>query len=45
MPFFIRPYYVREEDKENIRLGNEEIMLLRNIEGRFFSLLKSSNVN
>ena len=29
-PFFIRPYHVKEEDRD-FRQGNEEIMLLRNI--------------
>ena len=43
-PFFIRPYHVKEED-ENIRQRNEEVMLLRNIERRFFSLLQPSDVN
>ena len=38
-PFFIRPYQVREEDKKSPRQGNEEIMLFRNIERRFFSIL------
>ena len=43
-PFFIRPYQVREEDKKSPRQRNEKIMLFRNIERRFFTILKSSNV-
>ena len=43
-PFFIRPYQVKEEDKQSPRQRNEKIMLSRNIERRFFSILKSSNV-
>ena len=44
MPFFIRPYQVREEDKKSSRQRNEEIMLSRITERRFFSIFKSSNV-
>ena len=42
--FFIRPYHVREEDKRILDKGMK-IRLPRNIEGRFFSLLKSSNAD
>ena len=44
MPFFIRPYQVKEEDKRVLDKGNEKTVLSRNIERRFFSILKSSNV-
>ena len=37
-PFFIRPYHVKDEDKNFIDKRNEKIMLFRNIEGRILSL-------
>ena len=40
-PFFIRPYHVRR-GYENIRQGNEKIMLFRDTERRVFTLLKPS---
>ena len=42
--FFIRPYHVREEDK---RILDKEMrrLLFRNIERRFFSIFKSSDVD
>ena len=42
-PFFIRPYHVKEEDKRI--LGNEEVMLLGNMEIRLFSLLKPGTID
>ena len=40
-PFFIRPYHVKEEDRE----GNKAFMLFRNIKGRIFAIFKPGNVN
>ena len=37
--FFIRPHHIKEEDKKIFWEINEEIMLPRNIERRFFTLL------
>ena len=38
-PFFIRPFHAKEEDKSYIGQRDEEVMLCRNFERRFFSLL------
>ena len=43
MPFFMRPYHVREEDKRI--LHKEMKILFKDIKRRFFSLFKSSDVN
>ena len=37
-PFFIRPFHANEEDKVILDKGNEMIVLLRHIKGRFLSL-------
>ena len=42
-PFFIRPYHVKEEDRAV--LDKEIRWLFRNIEGRFFIIFESCNVN
>ena len=42
-PFFIRPFYAKEEDS-HFGQRDEEIMLFRNFERRFLSLFKSSDV-
>ena len=44
-PFFIRPYHVKEEDKNFIDTGNEVFMLFRCIKGRILSLLEPSHIN
>ena len=44
-PFFIRLYYVKGEDKKHTRQRNENNVLSRYSKGRFFTILKSSNVN
>ena len=43
--FFIRPFYVREEDKAIFNKEIEKIVLSGNIERRFFSLFQPSYVN
>ena len=43
--FFIRPYQVREEDKRILDKEMKRLCYLRHIEGRLFSLLKSSSVD
>ena len=42
--FFIRPYHVKEEDK-NILDKEMKRLLSRHIKGRFFSILESSYVD
>ena len=44
-PVFIRPNHAKEEDKNALDKGNEEIMLLGYTEGRYFILFQPSNVN
>ena len=44
-PFFIQPYHVKEEDRAVLDKEMRQVMLLGNIERRFFSLFKSRNVN
>ena len=44
-PFFIRPYHVKEEDRMVLDKEMRRLCLFRNIEGRFFSLFESCNVN
>ena len=44
-PFFIRPYHVKDEDKEYIGQGDEKLVLSRYIKGRFFSIVKSCYVH
>ena len=44
-PFFIRPYHVRERERESYRQRNEMFMLFRYIKGRIFPIFKSGNVN
>ena len=45
LPFFIWPYHVKEEDRAVLDKEMRMIMLFRNIDGRFFSLFKSCNVD
>ena len=44
-PFFITPYHVREEDKAFIDKEMKQLCYMGISEGRFLSLLKSSNAN
>ena len=41
LPFSIRPYPVKEEDKNSLDRKNDKIMLLRYIKGRYFSAYSS----
>ena len=43
--FFIRPYHVREEDKNVIDKEMKHLCLFRNIKRRVFTILKPSNVD
>ena len=40
--FFIRPYHVKEEDKNTL---NKEIMLFGYFKGRFFCIFQPSNID
>ena len=44
MPFFIRPYQVKEEDKRVLDKEMKRLCYLGIFERRFFSIFKSSNV-
>ena len=44
-PFFIRPFHANEDDKNNLRQGNEMIMLFGYFKGRLLSIFQPSNVD
>ena len=43
--FFIRPFHANEDDKNNLRRGNETIMLFGYFKGRLLSIFQPSNVD
>ena len=44
-PFFIRPFHANEDEKSDLRQGNEVIVLIGHSKGRLLSLFQPFNVD